>query len=256
MIPTQSFELSLSEETNRTFHRDGLVTIPRLTTDVEAGWFRGVYDRLLSDRLSARLREPRASRGAGNNTLWMRLNQWEALVLNRTVTVHNAKRLAAALLGARVEELQVGLRFFFKPANGGGPVPWHQDEAHYEPGFDYRSLNVWVPFDHVNPDNGCLWYIPRSHLGGVRVHRHPGGGAPEVALMTDDVDLDEAVSVPLAAAAASFHHCRTLHCSGSNVTKDHRRALVLVCGMQPIPHGRPNERPWVVTTQQGPDISF
>jgi ectoine hydroxylase-related dioxygenase (phytanoyl-CoA dioxygenase family) len=254
MMPIEPFNVPLTREVSETYERNGLVTVPRLTTDEEATWLRGVYDRLLADRLRAHL--PSGGERGSLNTLWLRLNRWEEVVLRHTTIVQNGQKLAAELLGVPLGDLHIGLRFFFKPARGGGPVPWHQDEAHYDPRYDHRSLNAWIPLDDVNPTNGCLWYIPGSHQGGVRVHRHPGGRAPEVALMTDDVRENEAVAVQLRAGGASFHHCRTLHCSRSNSTEGHRRALVLVCAGPRTLRDRPNERPWLTESHAVPETSF
>jgi phytanoyl-CoA dioxygenase PhyH len=255
-MPREHFAVSLPDTAVHEFEQDGVTTLQRITSDAEARWLRGVYDRVLLGRLRQRLDTPGAQCGPMNNTLWLKLDRWETLVLSHTSVVRNATQIAAQLLAVESAAVQVGLRFFFKPKGGGRLVPWHQDEAHYDPRFDHHSLNVWVPFDDVGPDNGCLWYVRGSHREGIREHRHPGGGAPDVALMTDDVPLDRAVAVPLPMGGASFHHCRTLHCSGSNTTGEHRRALAIICSTEPVPRDRPNERPWFEPNHRVPDVSF
>jgi ectoine hydroxylase-related dioxygenase (phytanoyl-CoA dioxygenase family) len=256
MLPKATFDLSLDAATKAGFDQVGFTTVPRITSDEEAVWFRTVYDRLLIDRLESRRRDG-ALRGAGPDTLWIRLNEWETMVFERTALARNARGAAARLLDAGIDEISVGIRFFFKPANGGRPVPWHQDEAHKDPAFDHRSVNVWVPLDAVSEANGCLWYLPTSHLGEVRVHRHPGHGAPEVALVTDDVKACDAVPVLLPGAGASFHHCRTVHASGPNRTAEHRRAIVLVCSAPARRRDRAAERPWLKPEHiEVPETSF
>jgi ectoine hydroxylase-related dioxygenase (phytanoyl-CoA dioxygenase family) len=255
MMPIVDFGLSLQEDAKATFDKQGFVAIDRITTDEETAWFRGVYDGFLTARVKEAIERPKDNSSHLGNTLWISLDKWESFLLRKTALCRNAVQLAAGLLDVPPETITVGLRFFFKPAGGGKPVPWHQDEAHQDPAFDHHSLNVWVPFDASNEENGCLWYIPGSHLGGIRVHRHPGNGAPEVALMTDDVRTCEAVPVPLAAGGASFHHCRTLHSSGSNTTDGHRRALVVVCRAPPQIREIPAERPWL-TLGHVPETSF
>jgi phytanoyl-CoA dioxygenase PhyH len=255
MIPSERFELRLSDDEAATYQRDGFMTLQRITGDSEARWFREVYDRVLGERLRRRLSEG-GPLGPLDNTLWVRLDRWETLALSQTALVRNASRVAARLLEVNEASLEVGLRFFFKPKNGGRPVPWHQDEAHHDPALEHRSLNVWVPFDAVNTDNGCLWYVPGSHLEGLREHRHPGGAAPAVALMTDDVPVERAVPAPLPLAGASFHHCRTLHCSRTNSSSGHRRALAIVCSVASSKLDRPSERPWFQNGYHVPEVSF
>lgn len=242
IMPVVDFEPALAPATKAHFDEHGFATIDRITTDEEAAWLRGVYDRILMGRLEeAGARDP----GQLSNTLWTSLDRWESFVLQRTALCRNAVRLGALLLDTPPEQLSTRLRFFFKPGGSGRPVPWHQDEAHQDPAFDHHSVNVWVPFDAATVENGCLWYVPGSHRGGIRVHRHPGNGAPEVALMTDDVRACDAVAVPLPAAGATFHHCRTLHASGYNVTGGHRRAFVVICSAPPRRREVPADRPWL-----------
>ena len=257
MLPKATFDLALDAATAAGFAAAGFATVPRIMSDEEATWLRTVYDRLLVDRLeTARLRDG-GVRGVGGDTLWIRLSEWETMVFERTGLARNARNAAARLLDAGTDEIAVGIRFFFKPANGGRSVPWHQDEAHKDPAFDHRSVNVWVPLDAVSEANGCLWYLPESHRGEVRVHRHPGHGAPEVALVTDDVRACDAVPVLLPGAGASFHHCRTVHASGPNRSADHRRALVLVCSAPPRRRDRPADRPWLKPEHvEVPETSF
>lgn len=255
MTAVADYPLSLQRQTKKFFDERGYATIDRITTDEEAAWLRGVHDAILVGRLGVANRRSLQSSLELGNTLWMRLDKWETFVFQQTALCRNAVHLAADLLSVPKEEIAIGVRFFFKPANGGRPVPWHQDEAHQDPAFDHHSVNVWVPFDPSTEENGCLWYIPGSHLGGIRMHRHPGNGAPEVALMTDDVRTSEAVPIPLPVAGASFHHCRTLHSSGPNTSGSHRRALVVVCRAPPRRREVPAQRPWL-TLDEAPDATF
>ena len=133
-------------------------------------------------------RRPSAPRAAGllANTLWISLDKWESFVLQKTALCRNGIQIASRLLDTPPEEMTVGLRFFFKPAGGeaGAVAPGRGASG---PRLDHHSVNMWVPLDGSTEENGCLCYIPGSHPGRDRVHRHPGHGAPEVALMTDDV---------------------------------------------------------------------
>jgi hypothetical protein len=245
VFPRTTFELPLTAVTKAAFEEQGFATVPRITSDEELAWLRRVYDRLLMVRLDAAKNREGGIQGRANNTLWISLDKSETLIFEHTSLLRNARKVAGQVLEEPGENLSVGVRFFFKPGRGGGAVPWHQDEAHKDPAFDHRSVNVWVPLEPATEANGCLWYIPSSHRGEVRVHRHPGHGAPEVALVTDELGPGEKVPVPLSAAGASIHHCRTVHASGPNLTNDHRRAVAIVCGAEPRRRTRPAERPWL-----------
>ena len=133
-MPTVDFELSLDAATKAQHDRFGFATIPRLTSDEEAIWFGKIYHRLLIARLEAARQAGRIS-GPGKNTLWISLNRWESMILERTSLVRNAGRMAAGSApgGASGGARDRVFRFFYKPARGGLPVPWHQDEAHKIP---------------------------------------------------------------------------------------------------------------------------
>jgi ectoine hydroxylase-related dioxygenase (phytanoyl-CoA dioxygenase family) len=121
--------------------------------------------------------------------------------------------IAAQLLGAEQGALRGWGHTIRKPARVGEALPWHQDEAYWDPAFDYRALGCWLTLDPATPENGCLRFVPGSQTGGVRVHRHIGDDPSIHGPVTDDVDDGAAVAVPLPAGGAIFHHCRTLHSS-------------------------------------------
>ena len=61
------------------------------------------------------------------------------------------------------------------------PTPWHQDCAYWIDMPDKRAVSCWVALDDVDVDNGCMWFVPTSHLLPIRPHRPAGkgGGALE-----------------------------------------------------------------------------
>jgi ectoine hydroxylase-related dioxygenase (phytanoyl-CoA dioxygenase family) len=61
------------------------------------------------------------------------------------------------------------------PSYGYGEVPWHQDSGYFEPYCDESLVvTMWLPLVDSTEENGCLWVMPRSHLGPVVRHRiHP-----------------------------------------------------------------------------------
>jgi len=43
-----------------------------------------------------------------------------------------------------------------KPPRIGDALPWHQDEANWDPQFVYRALGCWLPLDDATPENGAM----------------------------------------------------------------------------------------------------
>ena len=133
---------------------------------------------------------------------------------------------------------------FQKPAQYGAETPWHQDEAYWNPDVYLNSLSVWMPLDAATVDCGCMQFIPGSHKGDLRWHRHIDNDPLVHGLVTDDVDPADAVACPLAPGGATFHHYRTLHHTAANTTDHTRRAYILVCQGPTKQRETPSPRPW------------
>ena len=52
---------------------------------------------------------------------------------------------------------------FIKPAKGKNHINWHQD-ANYWGLNPYELVTGWIALTDVNLDNGCMSYLPKSHL--------------------------------------------------------------------------------------------
>lgn len=103
------------------------------------------------------------------------------------------------------------------------PTPWHQDCAYWITMPDTRAVSCWVALDEARKENGCMWYIPKSHQLPVRPHvpSAKGGGA-----LMCEASEDEAVAVEVQPGSCVFHHGGTLHYSRGNSTDKRRRAFI------------------------------
>ncbi|MGI4861236.1 MAG: phytanoyl-CoA dioxygenase family protein [Janthinobacterium lividum] len=121
-----------------------------------------------------------------------------------------------------------GDHLFYKPAVTGPRTPWHQDEAFRDPTMEYNELAFWLPLQAVDESNGCLKFIPGSHLGEVQMHRRPGDDPRAHALeCSADFGEENAVYCPLPMGGCTLHHGKTLHGAGPNGTSDARYAYVV-----------------------------
>jgi ectoine hydroxylase-related dioxygenase (phytanoyl-CoA dioxygenase family) len=69
-----------------------------------------------------------------------------------------------------------------------------------------------------------MHFLPGSHALDVLRYRQPPGVEPLV--LDEPVDLSGAVACPIPAGGATFHHCRTLHYTGTNRSDVPRHGLV------------------------------
>jgi len=61
------------------------------------------------------------------------------------------------------------LQYFNKPPRTGLPTPPHQDGYYFmlEPN---EAVTMWLGLEATDEENGCVRYIPGSHLEGIRAH--------------------------------------------------------------------------------------
>jgi ectoine hydroxylase-related dioxygenase (phytanoyl-CoA dioxygenase family) len=135
---------------------------------------------------------------------------------------------AKALLGEDAE--LGGDHAIMKPALIGAETPWHQDEAYWDPDYDYRAFSAWIPLQDVTVENGCMWFVPGSHKLEVATHRSIGNDPRVHGLEAEGVDVASAVACPIPAGSATIHVGRTLHYTGPNRSTGPRRAYILGAG--------------------------
>jgi ectoine hydroxylase-related dioxygenase (phytanoyl-CoA dioxygenase family) len=250
MKKADEFRVDLSKDQIAFFRDNGFLSIARITTDEEVARLREIYDRLFTERMGEAQGEyfdlggPRAH--SGREVLPQVLGPERKFPeLRETIYFRNARRLAAQLLGFPEESVNGGGHMILKPPRYGRETPWHQDEAYWDPSVIPHSLSVWLPLDPATVESGCMQFIPGSHTGEIRVHRHIDNDPTVHGLVTDDVDPALAAACPIAVGGATFHHCRTLHYAGPNTTDQPRRAYILVFGGPAERRDVPIPRPWI-----------
>lgn len=120
-------------------------------------------------------------------------------------------------------------QLFYKPAKHGGVVAWHQDYSYWTRTIPMQHLTCWVGLDDATVENGCLYYVPKSHNWGLL-------DKPELAgemdgLMNSLTEEQKAafnpVPIELKNGYAAFHHPLMVHGSYANKSPKARRAFVL-----------------------------
>ena len=134
--------------------------------------------------------------------------------------------LAAYLLDD--EAVPTSMQWFAKPPRVGKITPPHQDGFYFklEPS---EALTFWVALDSVDEENGCIRYLPGSHLQGYRPHAMSNvmGFSRGV---TDYGEADRAAERAIIASPGDLivHHCMIVHRADPNPSDRLRRALGMV----------------------------
>ncbi|MFE2347844.1 phytanoyl-CoA dioxygenase family protein [Kitasatospora cineracea] len=147
---------------------------------------------------------------------------------------------AVAALLAGVSEIRVfQSTLILKPAVAGEPsnvVPWHLDKHYWSTSSSERMLTAFVPFHDCDEEMGTLTVVDGSHrwreVGREdSVTRHfadrDRGDLERLLAVNAAHNGAEVRKVPLVIPKGhlSFHHCRTYHGSGPNLSGRPRRAV-------------------------------
>lgn len=230
------------------FEANGFLTLPILTTQTEVQHLIALYDALFRDRAGWETGDHFDFANTGEAGVQPSIPQilnpsrYEPR-LRHTLFRENATLIARQLLGSSAT--LVYEHAMLKPAGSAGVTPWHQDEAFYPKYTNYKSITFWMPLQAVDQSNGCLEFIPGSHLAALVPH-HSIDNDPRIpGLEADHANRVAAVACPLPAGGATIHHCRTLHTAGPNTSSDPRRAYCLAFGVRSRAHTVRTEHPWI-----------
>lgn len=109
-------------------------------------------------------------------------------------------------------------------------VGWHQDYTYWKCCAEPTLLTAWVAFDDVYLANGCMQVVPRSNQWGlvnISDFFEQNLQKQEEAFQVPAGEKFEPLPLIMKAGQISFHHCYTIHGSGSNSTDHPRRSLAI-----------------------------
>lgn len=100
---------------------------------------------------------------------------------------------------------------------------WHQDSGYMShnggPPDHAPYLTCWCPLDDATVENGTVRVLPRTHLGGIRVHERAGA---DLHVVTED----PGVVIEAKAGDIVVFSSRLLHATGANRTEAPRRVYL------------------------------
>jgi len=102
-------------------------------------------------------------------------------------------------------------------------VKLHQDWTYVDE-TRFVSGNLWIPLQDVDAGNGCLHFLPGSHLLSKQLR--PSPDYPELFGKVLPLAHEHLVEVPMKAGEALVFYHNTLHGSSPNVSGDRRINVV------------------------------
>ncbi|HEX3647314.1 MAG TPA: phytanoyl-CoA dioxygenase family protein [Pseudonocardiaceae bacterium] len=148
---------------------------------------------------------------------------------------------AVAARLAQAEEIRVfQTTLIYKPPRPDEPtnrVPWHMDRHYWQTCTSEKMLTAFIPFHDCDEEMGTITMVDGSH----RWTEVPGDDSTRHFAQRDRRELEELLQrnaehngatverIPMRIPKGhmSFHHCRTYHGSGPNLSDRPRRAVSL-----------------------------
>jgi phytanoyl-CoA hydroxylase len=121
------------------------------------------------------------------------------------------------------------LAMFNKPPRIGEQTPPHQDGFYFMLN-PMEALTLWLALDRVDTENGCVRYVPGSHLKPMRPHQRTKvlGFSQGITDFGTPDDLKNEVAMTAQPGDLLAHHCMTIHRADPNRSDRTRRAIGIV----------------------------
>ncbi len=233
---------TVTEEQSARYGKEGFLVVEEfLSTDELAEW-REAVDHAVEQRgrqrlsfeaggeegtsLTERTQEERDyydSVFTQRNNLWQTDEHMKRLLLQPDLGHFVAD--VAGIKGVRIWHDQALIKEPY-----GNPTAYHLDV----PFWSFKSadaITIWIALDDATIENGCLYYVPGSHL--AQKFDNVGIGNELGALFDVYPEWADvaAVPCPVPAGGALLHNGLTFHGAGANMTPGRRRAMT--CAYMP-----------------------
>jgi phytanoyl-CoA hydroxylase len=110
------------------------------------------------------------------------------------------------------------------------PTAWHLDTPFWS-FSDKRALSIWIALDDATLENGCLYFIPGSHIITGFKNSGIGKNMDGIFQVYPECAKTPPFVAKMKAGSCSFHNGLTIHGAGANMTPGFRRAMT--CAYMP-----------------------
>jgi ectoine hydroxylase-related dioxygenase (phytanoyl-CoA dioxygenase family) len=216
----------VSDDLIRGFRRDGFVVVPGLLSDEELRRFGDAVDRAVAIRARNDNRKL-DEKSPYEQSFRQCINLWEDNPDVLPLTFHRRIGDAATkLIGVPALRLWHD-QALYKEAGGRYTEP-HQDQP-YWPVDETETLTAWIPFDGSTHENGCMAYVPGSHMVGLRRFVNIFSADESVKILEDPkINGVAPVYVEVPRGSVAFHHGLTVHLAKPNRSAAMRRVHTMI----------------------------
>jgi ectoine hydroxylase-related dioxygenase (phytanoyl-CoA dioxygenase family) len=217
---------SLSQAEIDQYRRDGFVVLAEfLDSDELEQWRRATDEAIearlaLDDELSNKASDPYYSRVFTQASGLRRVHEG----MHRLVCDARIAEVAGRLAGVDGIRLWNEQALYKQPfAN---PTGWHLDVPYWS--FDdRRALTAWIALDDATVENGCLWYLPGTHLTAGFDAVDIGPNLRGILDVHPEWRAIESAAAPVPAGGVVWHNGLVAHAAGANMTNGGRRAMTV-----------------------------
>jgi phytanoyl-CoA hydroxylase len=225
----------VTEAHREAFRRDGYVHLPGVMTTAEMDEIDDVYQRFLRGEIIVEgkdFNDMTTGEHGGDPAQWAIVNvmlprrylpSWQGNAFEQ-----RAASIAEQLCGEGMT-LDFDQLLAKHPGRDDAVFGWHQDQAYWIDTDDRRTATCWLAVDDSTMENGCMQFLPGSHLEPVRPHvpQH-GDRESSHTLITELRPGDLPRAVPIRRGDITVHNEGVLHGSGGNTTVDSWRRAYIV----------------------------
>lgn len=224
------------------YRRDGFLVIDEFLDSTQLALWRDRLDLAIRERVSRFPWSGPEYEGANHAKLFtQRVNLWQtnSQVADLVLAPGSAELVARleGVEGVRIWRDQALIKHAYAEA-----TPFHADVPLWS--FTSESAaTLWIALDDADATNGCLCYLPGTHLAGDP-EPYETLNIGDVFMFHPEWEGIQPVVCPVQAGGACIHNGLTIHAAFPNLTTRSRRAMTI--SYMPVGvsfNGRPNVLP-------------
>lgn len=225
----------LSQEQVNRYNADGFIRISEFLSAPEVQELKGAVSEAIESmgqtKVAGRNDPEEWSDGDAyyDFVFRQRLNLWR---INKTVKRYMLSPELGKMVctlsgvqGARVWHDQALIKEAFS-----NPTPWHLDDPIWS-FYSRQAITIWVALEDATLGNGCMWFIPGSHLLASFDKNAFGENVGDLFKLYPEMGKVDPVAAPMKAGDCSFHNGLCAHGAGANMTRGRR--IALTCAYMP-----------------------